>query len=276
VVDYLHKITGDPCSSLNVENAPSGDISSPCPKDKRATKSNKALSSLSSDGFSSSHSEELQNFQRKDDKYSSFPHGDVTEARSSDDVSSSTSGDVKAKSSDVASTQGSDSLTSQGSFDTSMQSGDVPSCRSNDVPSSHGGGDILSPQSSNVPASQSETVLSDKSSVVLLSGNKIGFRLSSKKDVKGAPHSAGDTESLSAGPVVCPLCGKSGLSGRRQLGKHFLSRHGEKQLSGTCRLPYIGAGISDPGPWIRNPELRIRILGCVILNDGSGSRKPIN
>ncbi len=235
MVDYLHKITGNPCSSLNAENAPSGDILSPWSKGKRSTKSNIALSSPSSDGLSSSHSGELHKIRSKDDKYSSFPHGDVTEARSSDDVSSSTSGDVKAKSSDVASTQGSDSLTSQGSFDTSMQSGDVPSCRSNDVPSSHGG-DVLSPQSSNVPAYQSENVLSDKSSVVPLSGNKIGFRLSRKKDMKGAPHSGGDTESLSDGPVVCPLCGESGLSGRRQLARHFLRHHGEKQLSGTVHL----------------------------------------
>jgi hypothetical protein len=232
VVDYLHKITGNPCSSLNAENAPSGDILSPWSKGKRSTKSNKAPSSPSSDGLSSSHSEELQNFQRKDDKYSSFPHGDVTEARSNDDVSSSTSGVVKAKSSDVASTQRGDSLTSRGSVLPSMQSGDVPGCRSNDVPLSHSG-DVLSPQSSNVPASQSETLLSDKSSVVLLSGNKIGFRLSIQKDVKGTSPSGGDTESLSAGPVVCPLCGESELSGRRQLGKHFLRRHGEKQLSGT-------------------------------------------
>jgi len=240
VVDYLHKTSGNPSpakSSLNTECVPSGtvsgNISSPCPKDKRSTKSKKALSSLSSDGLPSSHSGELQTFQSKDDKCTSFPRGDVTEARSSDDVSSYPSGDVKAKSSDVASTQRGDSLTFQVGVLLSMQSGDVPSCRSNDVPSSHGG-DVLIPQSSNVPAFQSETVLSDKSSVVPLSGNKIGFRLSIKKDVvKDAPHSGGDTDSQSAGPVVCPVCGESGLSGRRQLGKHFLRRHGEKQLSGT-------------------------------------------
>jgi hypothetical protein len=251
VVDYLHKITGNPCSSLNVENAPSGDILSPWSKDKHSTKSNIALSSPSSDGLSSSHSGELHNFRSKDDKCTSFPRGDVTEARSSDDVSSSTRGDVKARSSDVASTQRVDSLASRVSVLPAIQSGDVPSCRSNDVPSSHGGGDILSPQSSNVPASQSENVLSDKSSVVPLSGNKIGFRLSIQKDVKGTSPSGGDTESLSAGPVVCPLCGESGFSGRRQLAKHFVRRHGEKQLSGTVRflpeLPYIGGGNKNVG-----------------------------
>jgi hypothetical protein len=257
VVDYLRKTTGNSSwatsSSLKAEYAPSGtrsgDISSPCPKGKRSTKSNKALSSLSSDALSSSHSGELHNFRSNDDKCTSFPRGDVTEARSSDDVSSSTSGDVKAKSSDVASTQGGDSLSSLASFLPAMQSGDVPSCRSNDVPSSP----VLSPQSSNVPASQSENVLSDKSSVVPLSGNKIGFRLSIKKDVvKGAPHSGGDTESLSAGPVVCPVCGESGLSGRRQLAKHFLRRHGEKQLSGTY-IQCSGSGIRCVfGPWIRD------------------------
>ncbi len=66
--------------------------------------------------------------------------------------------------------------------------------------------------------------------------------------MKGTPHSGGDTESLSAaGPIVCPLCGESGLSGGRQLAKHFLRRHGEKQLSGTVPTCYPICSVPDPG-----------------------------